>query len=142
MPETPIRLAPLREFGRPGVAFWSVDYSPDGHHLVTGSRNGELTLWNAETGEVIHNKTESSGGAFLSAAFTPNARWIVTASEDCTARVYDATDLDVVHRFRGHLGPINCLAVSDELLVTGSADKTVKVWDLKRVEQESNLSSQ
>ena len=136
--ETPAGLAPIQEFGRPGVAFSSVDYSPDGHRLVTGSKDGQLTLWDADTGEELDSRTESTSNAFLSAAYTPNGRWIVTASEDCTAQVYDATNLELVHRFRGHLGPIQCLAISDEFLVTGSADKTVKVWNVKRLEKNPN----
>ncbi len=140
--ETPTSLAPLREFGRPGIAFWSVDFSPDGHRLVTGSKDGQLTLWDEDTGNELNRKIEASRDAFLSAAYSPNGRWIVTASEDCTARVYNATTLDLVHRFRGHLGPIHSLAVSDEFLVTGSADKTVKIWNLKPLEQESKASNQ
>jgi WD40 repeat protein len=35
------------------------------------------------------------------------------------------------------MGPIRCLAVSPDgkFLVTGSADKTVKVWDLTRLDK-------
>ena len=46
------------------------------------------------------------------------------------------------HRFRGHLGPSTLWRVSDEFLVTGSADKTVKIWNLKPLEQESKASNQ
>jgi WD40 repeat protein/serine/threonine protein kinase len=126
---------PLREFSRPGIAPWSVAYSPDGRHIITGGIDGQLTLWDAETGEQLNKKSEASSGGFLSAAYTPNERWIALASEDCTVRVLEVTTWDLVHTFRGHLGPIRCLAASDEFLVTASADKTVKVWSLKPLEK-------
>jgi WD40 repeat protein len=120
--------------GEPGAAFWSVSFSPDGRRLITGDKDGRFTLWDAETGEELDKNTEASRSAFLAAAYSPNGRWIVSAGEDCTARVYDARRLELVHTFRGHLGPIHCLAVSDEFLVTGGRDKTVKVWGLRQVE--------
>jgi WD40 repeat protein len=125
--------------GDSGVAFWSVSYSHDGRRLVTGNKDGQLSLWDAETGEELAAKpdrrSEASSGAFLSASYSPNGRWIVSASEDCTVRVYDAQSLALVHKYRGHLGPIHCLAVGDEIVVTGGRDKTVRVWDLKQVEK-------
>jgi WD40 repeat protein/tRNA A-37 threonylcarbamoyl transferase component Bud32 len=126
---------PLLELRRPGIGFWSVAYSPDDRRVITGSIDGQLTLWDAETGEELQKKIETSNGGFLSAAYSPNERWIVSASEDCAVRVYDAATRELVHTFRGHVGPIHCLAVADEFLVTGSADKTVKVWNLKLLDR-------
>jgi WD40 repeat protein len=73
----------------------------------------------------------------LSLAFDPDGRWIASSAQDCTVKVWDATTFELLHTFRGHRGPIRCLAVSRDgrLLVTGSADKTVKVWDLTPLDQ-------
>jgi WD40 repeat protein len=121
--------------GDPVIALWSVAYSPDGQHVITGDNDGQLVRWNAETGAQLDTKDGSSRGAYLSVAYGPNGRWIVSASEDCTARVYDAQTMELVKRFRGHLGPIRTLAITDDLLITGSTDSTVRVWDLKQVEE-------
>jgi WD40 repeat protein len=121
--------------GDSSIALWSVSYSPDGRHLITGDKDGQLIRWYAETGEQLEAKGEASRGAFLSAAYSPNGHWVVSASEDCTVRVYDVRTMELVHRFRGHLGPIRCLAVGNECVITGSTDATVKVWDLTQLEK-------
>jgi WD40 repeat protein len=117
------------------VAFWNVAFSPDGHRVIAGGKDGHLTLWDAESSEVLWKHREFSGGGYLSADISPDGRWIVSAGEDCKARVYDLATFELVRTFRGHLRPIHCLAISRDYLITGGTDKTVKIWDLTRIDQ-------
>jgi WD40 repeat protein/tRNA A-37 threonylcarbamoyl transferase component Bud32 len=119
------------------IALWSVAFSPDGRRFVAGDKDGRLTLWDAETGQLLDKRTEASRGAYLSVDYSPGGRWIVSASEDCTVRVYDAGTLELIHRFRGHFGPIHCVAVGDNFAVTGGRDKTVRIWDLRQFARKS-----
>jgi WD40 repeat protein len=96
--------------------------------LVTGDKDGQLIVWDAQTGEKVGQRREAARGAFLSAAYSPLGKWIVSASEDCVARVYDAESLELVHRFLGHVGAIHCLDVSNQLIATGGRDHLVKIW--------------
>jgi hypothetical protein len=128
------------EFGHSGIALWSLVYSSDGRHILTGSIDGQLTRWDADTGKLLDQRIEASSGGFLSVACSPGGRWIVSASEDCTIRVYDAPRMELVHQFRGHLAPIHCVAASDQYVVTGGADMTVKVWDLRSLDQKLSPS--
>lgn len=124
-------------FDRPGIACWSVAFSPDGARLITGTKDGQLTLWDAETGRETNRVQRATGGEFLSAAFTPNGRWVVSAGEDCAVRVLDAATLETMHTFRRHRGPIRCMAISSggSVLATGSTDTTVKLWRLEALER-------
>lgn len=133
-------LQPVRSFGEKGVAVWSLSYSPDGRQIITGGITGRVTLWDAETGAKTGEILDAAHGGFVSASYSPNGRWIVTASEDCTVRAYrvdNANSVTLVHRFRGHPGPIYCVAVGNEYVVTGGKDKTVMVWDLRPLDQKS-----
>ncbi|KDN45098.1 WD40 repeat-like protein [Tilletiaria anomala UBC 951] len=66
---------------------------------------------------------------------------LVSSASDDSVRVWDLTVGSEVGRLRGHSGFVKCLQVEDELCITGSADSTLKLWDLRRVEDyEARLS--
>lgn len=52
-------------------------------------------------------------------------------------KIWDSHTGKLVHSFRGHTGLVSSLAFSPKgwLLVSGSRDHTVKVWDLKRLSE-------
>jgi WD40 repeat protein len=116
---------------RPGVAFWSVAYTPDGRHVVAGDKDGRCTQWDADAGDLVHEIADAARGAYVSVACPPNGRWIAAGGEDCYLRIYDARTLQAVLKLRGHMGPIHCLAASNRFVATGSRDKTVRIWDLE-----------
>jgi WD40 repeat protein len=121
----------------PDAPFYSVAYSPDGHRLVTGSIDGQLTLWEGETGQEIRTVRSPLGGEIWAVAFSPNGRWVASAGGDCTARLWDARSLELIQTFHGHRSPVRSLAISrdSKFLVTSSTDKTVKVWNLPRLDK-------
>ncbi|KZV59419.1 hypothetical protein PENSPDRAFT_760435 [Peniophora sp. CONT] len=49
-------------------------FSPNSHHLVSGSVRGAVTLWDAQTGSLVHRNRPLSGisQSTLSVAFSPN----------------------------------------------------------------------
>jgi WD40 repeat protein/serine/threonine protein kinase len=130
-------LQPVLTLRSSDAGFRSVAFSPDGQRLLTGSPEGKLTLWQAETGREIHSIPGRPSEDYVPVAFDPLGRWVASAGGDCTVRVWDATTRERLHTFRGHQGAIRPLAVSRDgrFLVTGSTDKTVKVWDLTALEK-------
>lgn len=62
---------------------------------------------------------------------------MVTASqEDAQPRVWDLLTGEEIGRLRGHLGAVHCLQVEDHVCLTGGADGNVRLWDLRRVEED------
>uniref|UniRef100_A0A914HKE5 F-box domain-containing protein n=1 Tax=Globodera rostochiensis TaxID=31243 RepID=A0A914HKE5_GLORO len=70
---------------------------------------------------------------------------IVTGSDDCTLRVWSATTGTCVHILNGHIGgvwalqlsqdgeiasTVRCMSLRKNILVTGSRDCSIKIWDI------------
>lgn len=76
-------------------------FSPDGHHVLTGSWNGKAILWDATTGRILrtyHGHTE----AISSLDFSPNGRTFVAGSLDATATVWNVSKGTLLTRLIGH----------------------------------------
>ena len=68
----------------------SVDFNPDGSHIISGSRDRTLKLWEADTGEHL-GTFEGHTDVVWSVAFSPDGSLIVSGSE------------------RRHSSPLGCL---------------------------------
>jgi WD40 repeat protein len=62
-------------------------FSPDGRHLVSGSKDGVVRLWDVSSG--ARRELRGHAGAVLGVAFAPDGRTLTSASADTTALVWD-----------------------------------------------------
>lgn len=66
---------------------------------------------------------------------------LVTAShEDAHPRVWDLLSGEEIGRLRGHVGTVKALQVEAHLCATGATDGTVRLWDLRRVGDDAEVS--
>ena len=68
----------------------SVAFSPDGRHIVSGSRDDTIQVWDAQTGAQVGNPLQGHTSSVSSVAFSPDGRHIVSGSRDDTIQVWDA----------------------------------------------------
>jgi WD40 repeat protein len=95
----------------------SVAYSPDGKHVVSGSSDTTVKIWDAHTGEVV--------GADVSHFFT-------LLSYDCPVLTADrAIEQKFTLTELSELTSAYSVAYSPDSkhVVVGSYDRTVKIWD-------------
>ncbi len=92
---------------------------------------GEVLLWNAETGELLHKLTGHRDYVY-DADINHRSTRLATCSYDKTVRIWDLENGRPTHVFREHSGPVFTVAFSpdDKWVASGSGDRTVKLWDL------------
>ncbi|MBT5710460.1 hypothetical protein HOI71_05405 [Candidatus Poribacteria bacterium] len=107
-----------------------VTFSPDSSILATGSDDGAIRLWSAQS-QVLF-ATMAAHERVLSLAFSPDARLIASGGPDPTAKLWDAQTHRQIAALDGHSGWVASVAFSPgaSILATGSHDGTVKLWDL------------
>ena len=110
----------------------SVAFSPDGRHIVSGSNDRTIRVWDAQIGVQVGNSLQGHTQPVNSVAFSPDGRHIASGSSDRTIRVWDAqTGVQVGNSLQGHTDWVNSVAFSPDgrHIVSGSYDKTIQVWD-------------
>ncbi|KZP17818.1 WD40 repeat-like protein [Athelia psychrophila] len=110
----------------------AVAYSPDGRHIVSGSDDETIRVWDAETGEAVGEPLRGHTNYIMAIAYSPDGRHIVSGSVDKTIRIWDAeTGESVGKPLRGHTGAIWSIACSPDgrYIVSGSEDQTLRIWD-------------
>ena len=112
----------------------SVSFSPDGKQIVSGSYDGSVRVWDAETGDevrIARMKHPRLGPVFF-ATFSPDGKHIASGGVDPVVRIWDAETGSLVRALEGHsyLSIVACGAYSPDgaRIVSGSSDHTLRLW--------------
>ena len=113
------------------TASTSVAFSPDGKHVLSGSMDNTIKLWDVASGQLLRTFEGHSDGV-SSVAFSPDGRQVLSGSLDNTVKLWDAASGQLVRTFEGHSGPDllgSVLARRHSRCCRAVDDHTVKLWD-------------
>ncbi|MDB5335813.1 MAG: serine/threonine protein kinase with repeat, partial [Planctomycetaceae bacterium] len=119
----------------------SVSFSPDGKHLVSGSWDHTIKLWDALTGKKIRT-LEGHSGWIRSVSFSHDGLRIVSSSDDKTVKIWDAQTGQEIRTLQGHDAAVQSAAFSPDgsRIVSGSNDQIIKVWNAQTGAEQQALT--
>lgn len=102
--------------------------SPDGKRLLTGSAGGQVSLWNAETGESARELPGHKGNV-TGVAFSSDGTTVASGGLDFLVRVSPLKDGVPFRDLQAHRGRITAVYfLPDGGLVSSGADGSVRLW--------------
>ncbi len=114
----------------------SVNFSPDGKTLVSGSDDKTIKLWNVEKPQEIHTLKEDNGPVY-SVNFSPDGKTLVSGNDDGTIILWDVEERQEIRTIKAHSGTVYSVNFSPDgkTLVSGSDDKTIKLWNVEKPQE-------
>ncbi|THH05200.1 hypothetical protein EW145_g4969 [Phellinidium pouzarii] len=111
-----------------------LDFISNGRHVVTGSEDGIICIWDAQTGDAVGQPLRGHSYQVISVAYSPDGKYIVSGSYDNALHIWDAQSGNAVGEpLRGHSGPVWSVAYSPDgkNIVSGSHDSTLCIWNIQ-----------
>ena len=129
----------IRSFRGHNGTIECVAYSPDGVHVVTGSRDNTLKLWNVQTGKEPRT-FRGHAGTVNAVAFSPDGKHIISGSDDSLVMIWNVSTGKEQRTLKGHAGEVRSLVLSLDggRIITGGGGQSkvtalyfgeIKVWD-------------
>lgn len=124
---TAIRMFPGHQLGVSSGVF-----SPQGRMIVSGAKDTSIRFWDTLSGLCIRT-LPGHLGEVTSVEMSEDGMQLLTSSKDNSNRLWDMRMLRPLQRFKGHQNTsknfIRCSFAHPSLLISGSEDGLVYVWD-------------
>ncbi|MDP3048849.1 MAG: caspase family protein [Thermodesulfovibrionales bacterium] len=122
--------------------------SYNGKYILVGNMEGEIIVFNVETGTHIKTFKAHSfvtvnslpfigwlftpGATVKSIAFSPDNKYVLSGGYDKIIKLWDLESMKEIRIFKGHTSGILSIAFSPDgkYAVSGSWDTTLKLWDI------------
>ncbi|XP_059143186.1 F-box/WD repeat-containing protein 7-like [Physella acuta] len=99
-------------------------------HVVSGSADKTLRVWDIRTGQLQQTLTGHTKTVFCVQFYTKIL--VVSGSFDNTIKIWNLRTGEATRTILAHDNQIWCLKVRGNLLASGSQDKTAKLWNIGR----------
>ena len=113
---------------------YSLDFSSDGSFLLSAGKDKRVLLWDIYNNCANIGVNDEAKNAIMQATFSGDSEKIFAASADDCLHAIDIGCMIRFKRFKGHLDIVTSVDSSKtgtDLVLTGSNDSSLKVWDLR-----------
>lgn len=107
-----------------------VGFSSDSKHLAVGYHKGNVTIFTADSGNVERNYLVHKYHV-LCTKFQPGTTIVASGDKKGNVVLYDYAAEKELYRMKAHEKGVTTIyfTADGKLLITGSKDKSIKVWD-------------
>eukprot|EP00923_Selenidium_pygospionis_P018069 GHVN01031647.1.p1 GENE.GHVN01031647.1~~GHVN01031647.1.p1 ORF type:complete len:198 (-),score=11.44 GHVN01031647.1:267-860(-) len=108
-------------------------FTQNGNYFMSCGQDKTIRLWNPHKGLPIKDYKGPHNREVSGVSIYPDNSRFVSVGAEYAAFLWDVSTGRILRKFSGHEGKLYCctLAPGAEVLLTGSYDKTVRLWDLK-----------
>nr|GMD79368.1 autophagy-related protein 16 [Ipomoea batatas] len=113
----------------------SLCFSLDGQTVCSGHVDGNLRLWDFQTGKLL-SEVAAHSQAVTSMSLSRNGNVILTSGRDNLHNLFDIRTLEICGTFRANGNRIasnwsrSCISADDSYVAAGSADGSVHIWSI------------
>lgn len=108
-------------------------FAPDGTQIVTGAKNGGVSLWNAADGKLVHNFKQKHNKRVNSVAFSAEGL-VASASSDHSIILWNTKEGALQATLDKHTSTVSSVVFSPDgkLLLSGSTESDAILWHVKK----------
>ena len=107
---------------------WAVAVTPDGQHIVSGSSDRTVRVWDLASGRLEHT-LEGHTHRVVAVTVTPDSQHIISAGE-FTVRVWNLADGRPEHTLKSPEWVVAVAVTPDGRHIISASDTTLRVWNL------------
>ncbi len=103
--------------------------------VIGGGSDGQIEIWDGQTGEIIREIAAHAAGV-RSLAVSTSGQWLVSSSND-GLKVWKLNTGNLVHSIPEVSSPVGSVAISpdEQTFISSDHDGTITAWDLSSGEQ-------
>ncbi|CCG83382.1 Putative uncharacterized protein [Taphrina deformans PYCC 5710] len=137
--------APIMQLAGHAAEVYCSKFDPTGNSIASGSSDRAILLWNTYGDCDNYAQLNGSKGAVLDLQWSGDSRSLYSACADCEVSTWDVHSGLRLRRHTGHDDIVNSVDAyrrGTEVLVSGSDDATIGLWDPRQKGAIDHLSTQ